>query len=175
VIDASSQIHNLIHDDARATPDFGRITLRTGLVVDPNQPGSAEVFVVSINEGGRDSFVTRLREKFHELKEEDEKRVPDLVTQLTEVGQVAVFQGTKASTLVAGPVDVRPMAVRTSPGSGADQFSDQRTGSLVASDSPNPPNDKTPGDANVFVGPPPRLKPGQPVTLVVWVTRPGRH
>jgi hypothetical protein len=175
VIDASGQIQTLIHDDARATPDFGRISLRTGLVVDPKRPGSAEVFVVSINEGGRESFVSRLREKFHELKEEDESRVPDLVTQLTEVGQVAIYQGTRASPLVAGPVEPRPFAVRTASGPAGDTYSDPRTGSMVGSDSPRPVNDRTPVDAKAFVGPPPRLKPVDPVTLVVWVTRPGRY
>jgi hypothetical protein len=173
VIEASNQIQNLITKDARATPDFGRITLRTGIVVDPNRPGSAEVFVVPINEGGRQSFVARLREKFTGLKEEDEKSVPDLVTQLTEVGQVAICQGTEASPLVEPPVDVRSFAVRAS--TGADQFlSDQRPGSASAPDSKHS-TDKPATDSNLFVGPPTRLKPTDPVTLLVWVTRPGKH
>ena len=176
VIDASNVIQGLIQKDARATPDFGRITLRTGIVVDPNRPGSAEVFVVPINEGARESFVTRLREKFHELKEEDEKRVPYLVTQLTEIGQVAIYQGTQASSLVAAPVDVRPFAHRTVPDSGVDQIlSDERTGGPISPNSPTHSHDKVPLDANSFVGPPTRLKPDDLVTLLVWVTRPGRN
>ncbi len=175
VIDASNQIQSLIQNDPRPTPDFGRITLRTGIVVDPNRPGSAEVFVVPVNEGGRESFVTKLREKFNQLKEEDPKSVPDLVTQLTEVGQVAIFQRPQASPLVEPPVDVRTFAVRTGSTSGGDRyFSGQETGGVGVPDSPKHSHDMATADANLFVGPPTRLKPNDPVTLLVWVTRPGK-
>jgi hypothetical protein len=176
VIDASEQVRGLIEKDPRATPDFGRITLQTGLVVDPNRPGSAEVFVVPINEGARESFLTRLREKFAEVMEEDERRVPDLVTQLTEVGQAAVYRGLQASPLVGSPVDVRSFAQRAGSNSGGDEYlSDHGAGGASAPDSPRRPTGRPAADADQFVGPPTRLKPTDAVTLLVWVTRPGTH
>ena len=104
VIDASDQIRDLIQQDARQTPEFGRITICQNLVIDPDRPEAAEVFAVPMDEGGRRSFVERLQRMFPNLVEEGRSN-PELVTQLSEVGQVAIFRGTEAAPLGDPPFD----------------------------------------------------------------------
>ncbi|WP_435009866.1 anti-sigma factor family protein [Tundrisphaera lichenicola] len=173
VIDASDQIRNLIRKDARDFSEFGRITIQTGIVVDPERPGSAEVFVVPINEGGRNSFVNQLRGRFKDL-EEDATPSPELVTQLTEVGQVAIFEGTRASSLVDSPIPIPPhLAIKpvVEPGAGPSP-TDEPSETLVAE------TEAEPSSLDPIIGPPSpsrRLEPSDPLTLLVWVTRPRRH
>ena len=186
MIDASDRIKDLIVQDARKTPEFGRITICQEIVVDPDRAEAAEVFAVPMDERGRQSFVSRLSRKFSNLVEEDELR-PDLITQLSEVGQVAIFRGTEAAPLGDPPVDLRPFIANRAnspdgpigPGLGSDDPSHEGAGSsltksgrsLASRESETRPD---------FVGPPdpgrvPPLKPSDPVTVVVWVTRPGRR
>lgn len=191
VIDAPEQIQSLIHEDARKTPDFGRITLRAGIVVDPKRPGSAEVFVVPVAEGGRRSFLDKLRGKFRDLKEEGEP-APDLVTQLTEVGHVAILQGAHASPLIeaprgAGPflaairkAETNPSIFRTPRIVSPEEFPAGDPRAIAGVDGPGPdllaglgkgPGPIPPADPRAFVGPP-EPRPDDTVTLLVWVTRP---
>ena len=98
VIDASERVKALIAQGGRETPEFGRISIRQEIVIDPDHAEAAEVFAVPIDERGRSSFVDRLRKSFPDLTEEGQSS-PELVTQLTEVGQVAILRGLEAAPL----------------------------------------------------------------------------
>jgi hypothetical protein len=192
VIDAADRVQHLIDQDPRKTPDFGRITLRAGIVVDPGRPGSAEVFVVPVAEGGRRSFLDKLRAEFREVKEEGEPG-EDLVTQLTEVGHAAVFRGKHASPLIEPPADVRPIVAKRGGEPGRNEFHfpeavdlDRlplaglppiaRAAGLEAGDSasgpPRRPVPAIPGESRPLVGPIPLPRPDEMVTVLIWVTRP---
>ena len=194
IIDAPDRVKQLIHQYARKTPEYVRVTICQDIVLDAGHADAAEVFAVPMDEQGRRAFVSKLGQQFPNLVEERDSR-PELITQLSEVGQVAIFRGTEAAPLGDPPVDVRPfIASRTnnSPdhileASGAVDTTGSTSGAtppvgksgrdsggldLVALDDPEA-DPSFVGPRNPYRLPPPR--PGDPITLIVWVTRPPRH
>jgi hypothetical protein len=190
VIDAPDQVRNLIAQGGRETPEFGRISIRQEIIIDPDHAEAAEVFAVPIDERGCRSFVDRLQKVFPDLIEEG-RSSPELVTQLTKVGQVAVFRGLKAAPLGDPPSNLPEFIANREPE--RDPFLlEANRGSI----DPTRPEKPSPGgrldmartegrpkplDPEAeFIGPPnlgrtAPPKPGERVTLLVWVTRPGRH
>lgn len=193
VIDASEKIRDLIQQDARKYPEFGRITICQDIVIDSGRVEAAEVFAVPMEERGRRSFVEKLSRQFPNLIEEGELR-PDLLTELSEVGQVAIFRGTEAAPLIDPPVDLHPFIANRAnnpaelivPGRGLEDanLNERVDPSLVERTPPYETSPASTSKANTlradFVGPPaprrePPLKPGDPVTLLVWITHPKHH
>jgi hypothetical protein len=181
VIDAPDRVRRLIAESGREASEFGRISIRQELVIDPEHAEAAEVFAVPIDERGRRALVDRLQKHFSDLVEEGPSS-PELVTQLSEVGQVAVFKGLKAAPLGDPPGDIPGLIAHreTDPLPGI--FEANRTrlvGSKVVAKNTGVgvwPDGIEEG-ADAFVGPlDPRRKPpprpGDRVTLLVWVTHP---
>jgi hypothetical protein len=190
VIDAPDQVRGLIQGEARKNPEYGRISICQEIVIDPDRPEAAEVFAVPMDERGRRSFVDRLARLFPNLVEEGESP-PELVTQLSEVGQVVVYRGPEAAPLGEPPLGVRPFIAN---------LADKPPGIILEPDlrpidpartgtSPPVAQDGPPKSSEVvaskdggpeFVGPPDLdrkapLRPDDPVTILVWVTRPNRR
>ncbi len=183
VVDASAKVKHLIHQDGRLNPDFGQISICQEIVIDPECAEAVEVFAVPMDERDRRAFVGQLSEAFPNLVEESGEANPDLVTQLTEVGQVALYRGTEAAPLVDPPHDLRPynaiqgeIAKNLIVESPVRPIETPRTGELdqnrkaqVATAKAEPP---VPADSST---PATQLKPGDRVTVLVWVvTRPAR-
>jgi hypothetical protein len=190
VIDASERVKALIAKGGRETPEFGRISITQEIVIDPDHAEAAEVFAVPIDERGRRSFVERLQRSFPDLIEEGQS-TPELVTQLTEVGHVAVFRGLKAAPLGDPPSDL-PEFIANREGERNPFVFDADRPSLDFGQSSRPGSIKrfqtvkadggpgSSGTGSEFIGPPDvdrkaPPKPGERVTLLVWVTRPSRH
>ena len=192
VIDASERVRDLIQQDARQMPEFGRITICQDIIIDPERAEAAEVFAVPMDERGRRSFVDRLKQRFPNLVEEGQSS-PGLVTQLGEVGQVAVFRGAEAAPLGDPPADL-PVFIANREGAQPLPILEHDRNPLEPAGPVNSGQPPRVQPANVngvvaskdakaspdFVGPPdldgmapPRL--GEQVTLLVWVTRPGRR
>ena len=188
----SSRVRSFIEKDPDREPVFGRITLTQGIVVDPDRPGEAEVYSVVMSEPGCGPFLDRLRRAFPSVELEGEPE-PTLVTQLTEVGQVAVFSGVRPARLGSPPgeisslvaaravatqdhfppsniVPLDPTAPRTlalSPGAG--EASTRVVQNATTSESLR-------ASAEPFGGSPPgshsdTKRDHEPVTVLVWVTR----
>jgi hypothetical protein len=183
VIDASDKVKNLIHQDGRMNPDFGRISICQEIVIDPDCPEAVEVFAVPMDERDRRAFVGQLAKAFPKLVEEAEETSPDLVMQLTEVGQVALFRGTEAAPLVDPPHDLRPFIANRAeiPQIHIVETDPRPAGPGRSEDSSNDRKVEAP-KGPVVAGPAPTLKssnefkPGDRVTVLVWVvTRPARH
>jgi hypothetical protein len=191
VIDAPEQVRNLIAQNGRETPEFGRISIQEEIVLDLDHAEPAVVFAVPIDERGRRSFIDRLEKSFPDLVEEGQSR-PELVAGLTKVGQVAILHGLKAAPLGDPPSDLSEfIATREKQGepflleanhpqpgpARPSRAAEQPIGLAGAAGLVGPDSEEA--DAG-FVGPPdlerkapPR--PGERVTLLVWVTRPGRR
>ncbi len=174
VIDASDRVRSLIEHDPRKSPEFGRISIAQGIVIDPDRPDEAEVYPVVLDERGCGPFVDRLRRAFPDLRVEREVGA-DVLTQLPEVGQVALFRGTGAAELLAPPSDLQPYIASKDATAGSSKVSD-----LPPLDKPRPrvagvaPEDEiAPDDGGPIRDP--RREPGDPVTVLVWVTRPHRR
>jgi hypothetical protein len=191
VFDGPDRVKQLIDQYARKTPEYARVKICQEIVLDSGHPEAAEVFAVPMDEQGRRAFVDKLGRQFPDLVEERDSR-PELITKLSEVGQLAIFRGTEAAPLGDPPFEVRPfIASRTN--NSPDHIVDatgavDSTGSAGGSSSsvekaagriPGGQGSVASNDPS-FVGPrnpyrvaPPR--PGDPITLIVWVTRPPRH
>ncbi len=166
---ATGRVLALLQGYARKVPDFGRIAIEPGIVVDPNWPEAADVYPVVLDERGCLPFLDRLRASFPGLRVEDEVAV-DLLTQLPEVGGVALFRGVEAAPLGEPPVGLQPyIATKDLPphagfaGPGVVDATGRRPAegaSRVEAEVAGPP----------LVG---RDDRGY-VTVLVWVTRPGR-
>jgi len=193
---SARKVQAMIEQDGAREPDFGRITLARGIVIDPDQPGEAEVFSMVVNESGLPPFLDRLRAAFPSMTFAPDTE-PTLVTQLTEVGQVAVFADVRPARLGLPPRDVQALVATKR--AGASQDSSLR--STVVQVDPNsdhsddlPTNDEArtqshppplngkaamdltqvPGGA-ALVRPTPRVSgDNEPVTVLVWVARAAR-
>jgi hypothetical protein len=184
VIDAADRVKDLIQEDARRTPEYARITICQDIIIDPDHAEAAEVFAVPMDDRVHRSFVERLRGRFPDLVEEGCPSV-GLVTQLSEVGRVAVFHGTEAAPLGDPPAEFRPIvANRADPPAPAIVAPEpRRPHRPITRPEPDPVVAKAdPIDAENrpdFVGPtdPDRLASGSDgsMTVLVWVTRPPRH
>jgi hypothetical protein len=175
VLGASDKVKDLIHQDARKNPEFARITISEEIVIDPELAEGAEVFAVPMVERDRRAFVTQLALAFPNLVEESDETSPDLVTQLTEVGQVALFTGTKAAPLVEPPHDLTPFIANRSELPKNHIFEgDLRPNDIGRVRAPSE-SGKTVSSKPV-IKPSNELKPDDPVTVLVWVVnRPGRR
>ncbi len=181
-VGASDRIRDLIRQDARKDPDFARIRIATGIVLDPARPEEAEVFAVVLDEPGCGPFLDRLQGIFPGMEVEGEAS-PALVTQLTEVGRVAIFPGIEASPLVDPPAGVATLGVKQDAPKPDiyDLHAPDLVGAGRAPEGPVPPVVRA-GPAigrEAVVGPGPAgpglvTRADGPVTLLVWVTRPGR-
>ena len=184
MIDAPDQVRRLIAENGREVSEFGRISIRQELMIDPEHVEAAEVFAVPIDERGRRSLVDRLQQHFSELIEEGPSS-PELVTQLSEVGQVAVFKGLKAAPLGDPPGGIPGLIAHREPDPLPGIFEANRfglTGPKGAGLGAKPTRagawpDGFEEGADAFVGPlDPRRKPpprpGDRITLLVWVTHP---
>ncbi len=176
VVDASDRVKSLIERDPRKSPEFGRIAIYQGIVVDPDNPEAADVFSVALDERGCRPFLDRLRREFPGLRVDGDVG-PELLTQLPEVGQVALFPGTGAAELGAPPAEVRPfIAAKDTPSRHIDGVEDAGPApagddALVVKFAGESParRERDGGD------PAPSPTPPEPVTVLVWVTHPHRR
>jgi hypothetical protein len=175
VLGASDKVKDLIDQDARKNPEFARITISEEIVIDPEFAESAEVFAVPMVERDRRAFVTQLSRSFPTMVEESDETSPDLVTQLTEVGQVALFSGTKAAPLVDPPHDLTPFIANRSETPKHHIFEgDLRPNEIGQARDPG--EDGKTVSSKPDVKPSNELKPEDRVTVLVWVvTRPSRR
>ncbi len=191
----SDRVRSLIEGDANREAEFGRITLAQGIVVDPDRPGEAEVYSVVIDEPGCQPFLDRLRLAFPSIAIENEPE-PSVVTQLTEVGQAAVFSKVRPAKLGSPPNELSTL-VAAKAGAAADHFP---APIVVPVDPTLPPGDDA--DVAQVVGAPtvaggeirrpnppnaarhdPAVAPlmkktkssNEPVTVLVWITRPSKR
>lgn len=191
---ASRDVRSIIERDGLREPEFGRITLAQGIVIDPDHPGEAEVYSVVMDEPSLRPFLDQLRAKFPgvELQAETE---PALVTQLSEVGQVAVFADVRPARLGLPPREIPGIVAAI----GGGQENHIPAPAVAQFDPTQPPAggfagdpldrarfaDKADARAD-FLGKAARSAPVQPktptipristepVTLLVWVARPPR-
>jgi anti-sigma factor RsiW len=175
VLDASDKVKDLIHQDARKNPEFGRISICQEIVIDPECAEAAEVFAVPMDERDRKAFVGQLARSFPSLVEESDETSPDLVTQLTEVGQVALFSGTKAAPLVDPPHDLRPFIANRAEFP-QNHIVESNPQSLEPGRPKDPTDERKAESPKLVARPSTKLKPSERVTVLVWVvTRPTRR
>lgn len=100
--DASRQVGELIEKTPRRSATYGRLTVSQGILIDPEHPGEATVFAVVLDDHELAQFRAKLDESFPKAVQEAEPR-SEVMTNLAEVGQVAVFPETGSN--VANLID----------------------------------------------------------------------
>lgn len=182
----SEQVRTLIEQDAAREPEFGRITLAQGIVIDPDQPGQAEVYSVVMSQASTEPFLRQLARAFPDVRIEPEA-APATVSHLTEVGQVAVFSGVRPAPLGAPPDGISqwvaakgaaaagyfpPPAPLLDPLQGGELVTSARRApvSLARGTAKKAQDELSAAEADVAQEP--GLGPDdEPVTVLVWVAR----
>jgi hypothetical protein len=111
--EALRQVGDLVESTPRKNATFGRITVTQGIVFDPDHPGEAIVYAVVMDDQELNRFQADLAKTFRTSLREVEPP-PQLVTQLADVGQIAVLPGTPVAELV--PEEVSARALRSERG-----------------------------------------------------------
>jgi len=112
--DAPARVEDLVQHMPRLDPVFGKITVSQGIVIDPKHPDKATVFALVMNEQEIQRFKAKLLDDFPSQLDEQKTPDPTVVTQLSGIGQIAVFPGTRATELAALPSkDVPKTALKT--------------------------------------------------------------
>lgn len=176
VIDAGERVRALLQRDARKSPDFGRITVTEGIVIDPRHPGAAEVFTLVLDRRECEPLVGKLARAFPKVVVEP-RPDPGMLTQVAEVGQAAILPGLSLDS----PDLPLVLADNKDEATGLRAAGDTRSGSFLF-----PEIDQfaategfslfqEPGGEVPQGGPAPYPASSGPTTMVVWVTRPTRH
>jgi len=106
------RVEELVQKTPRTEAAYGRITVSQGIVIDPRHPNEATVFALVLNEQELRHFQKKLEQSFPE-RVEDAAPDPGVVTQLADIGQVAVLPGSPATEVVI-PSELSPrVALRT--------------------------------------------------------------
>jgi hypothetical protein len=165
---ADRQVGELLERTPRRTATFGRITVTQGVVIDPAHPGEATVFAAVMDDEELKAFQGELNKSFPRAVEESGPR-PELVTQLADIGQVAILHGTIVADVLL-PNERPSRALRTEPRMGPDMkarllVDDTMVGSLSdpsTFDLPDPPPTERAGPTpeQERSGPHPSNRPG---------------
>src|SRR5262249_7339029 len=148
-----------------------RITVSQGVVIDPEDPSGAVVFVLVADERELDGLRDKLA---HHLKigigREAEVPAP-VLAQLAYAGPLEMFQGTPGSTLRPLPEDLRgPFALKDHPDAHRAEASDQVVSGTGAVLRPDADRAATAEGAPAPRDLPAHRDPHRPMTLLVWVS-----
>ena len=161
VIDAGDRIKAMLQQDVRRFPDFGRISVAQGIVIDPRHPDAADVFTLVLDGREAEPLVGKLARAFPKTNLVVEpKPDPALLTQLPEVGHALILPGLTPDS----PALPRVVAMNDNPtirdrGAGVSSMGEIDPFAGIDGDPPR--------------GAPTRIPAGDgPTTFLVWVTRP---
>jgi hypothetical protein len=103
--DAERRVSDVLAKNPRRQASFGRITVKLGVIFDPEFSGEGNAFVAVVEEPEFAQLRTDFKGLFGESFKEADPR-PELLTQLADIGQVSVLSGTGVAELVS-PSDAR--------------------------------------------------------------------
>src|SRR5262249_26027422 len=108
------RVESLGRRSPRIESSFGRISAAQGIAIDPRFPGKATVFPVGMSADELHRCHGDLSKEFPSSSE-DVAAEPDVVTQLSGIGQVAILPGTTATDLRAQPGTAAPLTAMRAP------------------------------------------------------------
>jgi hypothetical protein len=199
---AQDRVARVVEQTTRLT--FYKLTVPEGMAIDPRHPAGTTVFALVVNAGELESLGKRLRVALPDRVEEADVE-PQVVMQLAEIEQVAAFRPAPSGEVVIprdelavkhvlrpGAADMprdlegqdrptpeqylsAPVATRDLPRARRNSDPDSRRVSPRGLAGPEGPNrgqrpDPEPQPAAGKVE-----GPGQPVVVLVWVSRPGSN
>jgi hypothetical protein len=111
--DADRQVGEFIDRTPRRHASYGRITVTQAITIDPEHPGRATVYAVLMDDLEVAELRAQLNRTFAGVKESEPRH--ELMTQLADVGQVAVLPGTPVALLKDASVASSERAIRSNP------------------------------------------------------------
>lgn len=112
---ADRKVGEIIRQSPRRHSTFGRITVTQGIVIDPDQPGRVVVFALVMDDRELKDLHETLNASFPDSLEQTSPR-PEFLTQLGDVGQMAVHSGTTVADLISPETRERERASRSRAG-----------------------------------------------------------
>lgn len=97
--DASSRVEEILDRTPRRHAGFGRMTLSQGIIIDPEHPDRATVFAVVMDDREIEELHAKLDAQFPSRVAESRAQ-PELLTQLSEVTQVAFVAGNPVANVI---------------------------------------------------------------------------
>ena len=113
--EADRHVGSILEKTPRRESAYGRMTVAEEIAIDPEHPGKATVYVVVLDDRELARLRAQLNRAFPGSVRENDSR-PEVVTQLADIGQVAVLPGTPVTDLVDRRITERERAIRTTPG-----------------------------------------------------------
>jgi hypothetical protein len=87
------RVQTIVQQTPRDHSPYGRITIAPEIIIDPEHPGAATVYVLVMNDSELSHFQKKLRDACPGAVQE-EAPDPAVVTQLADIGDVVVLPGT---------------------------------------------------------------------------------
>ena len=107
------RIDAMFRETSRKQPEFARLTVAPEIVLDPDHPRRAEVFVAVMDAKEREEFLVKLRSAGYPILEEP-ITPPGLGTQLADLGGIGIGSGPRAAGLLdVGPNQASLMTFKT--------------------------------------------------------------
>jgi hypothetical protein len=174
---AASDVDEAVKNSGRRTPVYGRITVNQGIIVDPEEPGGAIVFILVMNETELNALRDRIETKLKMDVEEEGETPASVVTLLADIGQVDVVYGSPLPQVQPLPSNMAfSLAMRKDEAKDVAGELDPQTG--VVRPTPVPLPAAAPGAANSGApangvdphpGPATPTNPDARTTVLVWV------
>lgn len=102
-------VESALQKTHRTHPFRARQRVAQSIVIDPTQPNEAVVYTVVLTEPERATLEANLDESLSIVTESDDRPTPELLTRLTEVGELRIMDSP------AAPGPIRLNALRTDP------------------------------------------------------------
>lgn len=109
---SAPQVGSILEKMPRRNAEFGKITVAQGIVLDPQKPGKATVYVVLMDDNELNLLRQKLNDTFRDGVKEDTPN-SSVVTQLADIGQVSIVPGTPVADLVDNRLTEPSRAIRS--------------------------------------------------------------
>lgn len=113
--DADGKVGAVFERTPRRRADFGRMTVVQDVVVDPEHPGRASVYIAVVDDRELAELYDRVRQALPASTVTEAGPRPELFARLADAGPLAVLSGTPVAELVDSKVLPRAPAIRSLP------------------------------------------------------------
>ncbi len=101
--ETGARLGKIVRDMPRKEPEYARLSLLQGVVVDPDHPDRATVYAMVVEEDELNRLRDLLKHEFQDNIALEADSEPRITAQLAQVGDLAVFQGEALARLEAEP------------------------------------------------------------------------
>jgi hypothetical protein len=152
-----ARVEGALNETGRAEPVRGELTIGQGIVVDPEQPGQAVVYVVVMDDRELADFRRNLRRQGAGTAVKEDQARPEVVTQLADLGPIRFTEGTPVPGLKPPPDHISGTLAKRDPTAdippGGQERGPENITAVPEPDQPepSPPTDPSSGTRRVYL------------------------